>query len=207
MRWIGSIAGAGLLLGLAACAPEEVANQGNAAPVAEEVPANVVTPENIATVNQAAAEGPGMALAPDGLMLVDMTTGSTRQIAFGTPREQAMQMVALAEHAPGSESSNDECGGGPLAFADYPGGLKLVFEDGKFAGWSVDERASSQYTTMNGIGVGSSRAELEAAGDFEVRDTTLGHEFTLGELGGLLGAKGPTGKVTNLWAGMTCLFR
>ncbi|WP_404333976.1 hypothetical protein AB2M62_11885 [Sphingomonas sp. MMS12-HWE2-04] len=37
--------------------------------------------------------------------------------------------------------------------------------------------------------------------------STIGIEFTGGDFSGLLDSRAPTGKVTHLWAGITCIAR
>jgi hypothetical protein len=65
----------------------------------------------------------------------------------------------------------------------------------------------AQFRTTAGIGIGSTRRELDAAYQAEVAESTLGQEFTAGEIGGLLTSAAPDGRVEALWAGMTCHFR
>ena len=50
--------------------------------------------------------------------------------------------------------------------ATWPDGLTLVSQGGTFRGWSLNPRAgvdAAAATTMSGIGLGSTRDELEAA--------------------------------------------
>jgi hypothetical protein len=56
---------------------------------------------------------------------------------------------------------------------------------------------------MSGVGVGSSRADLEGAHAISVEETTLGTEFTFGGVSGIL----DDGRVSSLWAGVSCNFR
>jgi hypothetical protein len=63
-------------------------------------------------------------------------------------------------------------------------------------------------TTMDGIGVGSTRAQLLAARPATtVEDSTLGTEFAVADMGGLFEDAAPDAKITHLWAGVTCAFR
>jgi len=82
------------------------------------------------------------------------------------------------------------------------------FEDGKLAGWDLDGRENGKFATGNGIGIGMTRKALEAAaGSIDVGETSIGNEFTAGGVSGLLSTLAPDGKVTNLWAGVTCIAR
>jgi hypothetical protein len=65
---------------------------------------------------------------------------------------------------------------------------------------------------MNGIGVGTTRADLERAFSVEwVPDSTLGHEFLIGgdeyALSGLVDGTGPDARVTVIWSGTVCQYR
>ena len=62
-------------------------------------------------------------------------------------------------------------------------------------------------TTADGIGIGSTRVELEASREVEVEATTLGTEFSAGGLGGLFASPEPAAEIVSLWAGLTCHFR
>ena len=160
----------------------------------------------------AAAPVPGQRPAPpadialdgEGLRFVNAATGSTRLLPFGAPEGQVLTALEPIRGAPSDRSTNEECGAGPLAFADWGDDFQLVFQEGRFVGWSVDDPG---LTTMSGVGVGSSRADLDAAYDAEVADSTLGPEFSAGGLGGLLSGRTPDARVTVLWAGAICAFR
>ncbi len=95
---------------------------------------------------------------------------------------------------------NSECGAGALDYATWSDGLTLWFQTGTFAGWAVNEAGP---TLMSGIGVGSSRADLEGAHVIQVEQSTLGTEFASAGFYGILEA----GRVSNLWAGVSCNFR
>ncbi|MDP1963922.1 MAG: hypothetical protein Q8K93_17160, partial [Reyranella sp.] len=99
-------------------------------------------------------------------------------------------------------------GAGPIAFAQWPTGLNMLFQDGAFVGWSVNRDPAGKLTTLNGIGLGASRAALKAGySDFQPQESTLGEEFTAGGLSGLLDGKGAKARVEALWAGTSCVFR
>ncbi len=147
------------------------------------------------------------ALSGEGVQIVRKPNGSTTLLAFGTARRQAVDALdALFPGQTRETSRNEECGAGPLEFVIWSGGLAALFQDGKFAGWALNDTADS-LTTMAGIGIGSTRTELAAAYDAKVFKSTLGTEFSAGDLGGILDGSGPESKITNLWAGTSCNFR
>lgn len=152
-----------------------------------------------------AAQAPALAIDGEGLRLVDPASGRARPIAFGTPRSDVLS--ALARRGPPQTGTNAECGAGPLAYARFGDGLTLQFQDDRFAGWSVDRAGTGRISTMSGIGPGSTRADLEGAYAVRFPDSTLGTEFAAGDMGGLLDGPARTARITDLWAGVTCLFR
>ncbi|WP_374127507.1 hypothetical protein [Sphingomonas sp. 28-62-11] len=148
-----------------------------------------------------------LSLAPDGLQLVEATSGKTYAIPFGTPEKDTVDRVAKARGDLVDKGGNDECGAGPIAYANFGGNVSLIFQEGKFAGWSVNDGGDSKITTLTGIGLGSTRKALEAAYAVTVEESSIGTEFSAGELSGLLNGKGPDAKVTDIWAGVTCIAR
>ncbi len=197
---------------LAACGGEPASNaSGNVA--APDNANEIVVPPAInaveANASNASDEAAGLAvdLAPDELTLVE-ASGKTHHAGFGVERAVAVKMVSAALGSPIEEAASQDCGEGALGYTTFRDGLSLYFQEGKFVGWDLDGRENGKFTTMNGIGIGSTRAELEKSGsEVQVEDSSIGHEFRIGELSGLLSAPGPGGKVTNLWAGSTCIAR
>ena len=180
---------------LAACSPESD-------------PATQMTSNSMpatAEPSRPASEAPALAVEGDGLRLFDHASGAVRDLAFGTPRDEVLG--ALNFRGPPETGRNEECGPGPLDLALWPDGLNLYFQDGKLSGWALDERSKGTITTASGIGIGSSRAELAEALTIEVAETSLGTEFSAGQLAGLLGGPGANARVAALWAGTTCIFR
>ncbi len=159
----------------------------------------------------AAGEGLALDLDSDGLIVVMAETGGTRPVAFGMAKAEALAMLNKAQGVAGEESVNSECGAGPLVFVEWPDGLTALFQKGRFVGWSADERGSGSLTFMNGIGIGSTRAELLAQfPGATVEESTLGVEFTIDAAaasGGLLNGRDAAAKISDLWAGVTCMFR
>ncbi len=150
-----------------------------------------------------------LALDTQGLRVVNASTGATRAIAFGTKEADVVSILTNLRGKPRDRGVNQECGAGPLGFANWADGLSLQFNQGRFAGWSVDGRskAANKLTTINGIGTGSTRTQLNKAYTVKVSQSSLGTEFSAGRLGGLLSGNKPTDRVTSLWSGTTCFFR
>lgn len=157
-------------------------------------------------VNVAEVAEPAVNLAPDGLSVV-LPTGAARHATFGMPRAAATRMIAASLGNPIEEADDQECGAGALSFAHFRGGLGLYFQDGKFAGWDLDGRDGGHFATAAGIGIGSTRKQLESASVVTIAESTLGIEFSAGDLFGLLSSRDPGGEITNLWAGVTCIAR
>ncbi|MBO9501725.1 hypothetical protein [Brevundimonas sp. A19_0] len=180
---------------LAACdgspAPEAPAPEAEAPAAPQPVP-------------EAQASG-ALALEGEGLRAFT-EQGSARPLPFGMAQDMTLTAVStmLGADTP-SVTTNSECGAGPMQFAEYPNGLQLAFQDDKFVGWFLDEGG---LTTADGVGVGSTRAELGSARVVDmVPDSTLGVEFSSGALGGFLTSEAPDATVESLYAGMTCFFR
>jgi hypothetical protein len=174
-------------------------------------PSNTVAEQVVPLANNAAEvlpadDRPLLNLAPGALSLVDPNSGRSRELAFGLDRATVEDALALALDKPSERGSNRECGEGAMDFARMPGGLRVWFQDGKFAGWFIDD-AGAKLTTASGIGIGSTRKELTGAYDAEISESSLGEEFAAGELSGLLSGKEPTAKVTAIWSGQVCNFR
>lgn len=158
--------------------------------------------------NTAPAESVQLALDSEGLRLIDATTGSARPLAFGTEAETVIEAVARLRGAPDARSVNPECGAGPLDTVTWRDGLTLYAADEAFVGWHASRSTGgARYTTMTGLGVGSTRAELDAAYSARVEASSLGTEFDAGGLYGVLDGPEPDAAVTDLWAGTACIFR
>jgi hypothetical protein len=109
---------------------------------------------------------------------------------------------------PEETSENSECPSGPLTIASWSNGLVLNAADNTFVGWGLRSGdGDTTLTTASGIGIGSTRQELEETYTVEVVDSSLGVEFSAGGLFGLLSSPEPTGTITDLWAGVACNFR
>jgi len=170
-------------------APAEVPAGGPEAPEPAQAPTPLTTPT---------------ALDSEGLRLVS-PTGSTLLIAFGHPAKVANEALTAARGAPTEQGLNSECGAGPLVYVNWADGLTAYFQNDTFAGWAANGAGP---TTMSGIGIGSTRAEMEDVyAGVTVSETTLGQEFAAGQLYGILDGTGPQARITAMWSGVSCNFR
>jgi hypothetical protein len=153
-------------------------------------------------------------LEGDGLGFVAPESGSISRLSFGSPAGQVLdvldRLLGEGERSP----SSPECPNQADRTAVWPAaGLQVELRGGELIAWSL--RPGSELTTLTGIGIGSTRAEVEEAYVIELVDSTLGIEFTTGTdpaapdaIRGLLSARRPgQGQVTSLWAGEICAFR
>ncbi len=173
------------LVALTACSNESPSDQP-----AETAPAAVPTTPAPAVADEEAIakESPALVVEAEGLRLFNRQSGSARAIAFGTPHDDVLSMLAFLGKP--ETGTNGECGAGALDYANWPSGLGLFFQDDKFAGWNLNGRSKGEVTTASGVGIGSSRTDLESAYAANISETTLGTEFAAGELFGLLDGKG-----------------
>lgn len=149
-----------------------------------------------------------LALTGEGLFLVEPESGSTTLLPFGMEMATVQEAITELRGNPDTVSPSPECPGDPFTIASWADGLMLNADGDTFVGWSVrPDTGSDQLTTLAGIGVGSSRQDLEAAYTVTVVESTLGTEFTAGQLAGVLSDATPDGEITNLWAGTVCIFR
>ena len=187
-----------LALLLAACSPE-------ATPPADAPAKEAAAPATPAPTT------PGEALLEaDGFMPANPGgRGTGRKLSFGEAEAVVIDFITtLRGDQPPRRSANAECGAGPLTFADWGDGFQLAFSEGQFAGWTAGEGAPRGFSTVGGVHVGSTLAELRAAHpDVTVTEDTLGPEFSAGEIYGTLSGTGDAATVTTMWAGVNCVFR
>ncbi|WP_116132837.1 hypothetical protein [Tropicimonas sp. IMCC34043] len=142
--------------------------------------------------------GIGISLKSDGLAVGN----SGLEIGFARTQDSTVASVSkIVGRGPTSSVRQPECGAGPITAVDWRGGLTLSFQNQDFVGWiSRDPTLRS----TNGLRVGMSQAEAAALG-VRTGTSTLGDEFDLGGISGLIAAE--TGQVSVLWAGTVCSFR
>lgn len=146
---------------------------------------------------------PALALDGEGLRLVNPENGSTRLIPFGGPQAETVAALTGALGVPSETGTNAECPPGALDFATFGQDTTLYFQDGAFAGWFT---SAGDWSTMNGIRAGMTRAELDASGsEIELTETSLGQEFDAGGVYGIMNEDASA--VDLLWAGANCFAR
>lgn len=183
---------------LAACSPEGPAPAE--APAAEAPAPGAPVPTEL---GEALLEADGFMPANPG------GHGTGRKLSFGEAEAEVIAFITrLRGEQPPRRASNAECPAGPLTFADWGDGFQLVFQDGEFAGWTAGEGAPRGFSTLSGVHVGSTLAELRAAHpDVMLREDSIGPEFSAGDIHGTLSGTGDDATVATLWAGVSCIFR
>lgn len=144
-----------------------------------------------------------------GALIVDLD----QRLTFGESTEdEVVEVLAVALGEPLEEGELTDCGEGPLRFVNFPS-LSAYFAEGGFAGWRVAPTPTMVLTTVEGIALGSTRAELEEAyPDAVIEESSLGVEATIGSgdgpfLSALLSGDGPDATVEELWSGSLCIAR
>jgi len=170
---------------------------------AVEVPAAPST----APTAKPAASSPALAVDGEGLRLFDRDTGSASPLPFGIAADAVLGSIERLR-GPAQRGTPEDFGAGPVQYASWADGLSLVLQDGRFAGWGLDGRARGVVFTASGVGPGSTRAQLDDAyGDVTVSETSLGQEFSTGGFSGVLDGPGPEARITDMWAGVSCVAR
>ena len=122
-------------------------------------------------------------------------------IPFGTPFHQAMPPLAAITGHDLNLAFSDECPAGPVVSVTFPDRLDLIFQHDRLVGWYMGPRDT--VATGRGVAIGTARADLA---DTEwIEGSTLGDEFALGAISGLMSQDGTT--VAYLWAGTACIYR
>lgn len=126
-------------------------------------------------------------------------------LVYGAPRSQVRAYLDRAFGRPPATEERD-CGPGRLVSHRWEGITAYVDATG-FVGWAAEGEA---FVTESGIGIGSSRSEVEAAyPQATVTESSLGTELFVpgpAEGGGLSGIY-EGGEVIALWSGATCVAR
>lgn len=157
--------------------------------------------------SQSQARATLLALDGEGLRLVDSVSGSTKALAFGTPLPIAISMLTPVVGEPNERGTNPECGAGPIEFITYADGLQIVAQRDTLFGWAVRTDGAQSLRTMSGIGIGSTRAELESVYSSRITRSSIGVEFIAGGLQGVLESEADEARITHMWAGVSCVFR
>lgn len=189
---------------LAACGSDESASPGSGS-AADSAGASTAVADTAPAQDSASAGSAAVVLAPDGLELPG-AAGPAAKLAFGTGRAQVLAAVNGVLGAPAEQGTQEECPAGPLGYTQHAAGLHLQFQDSAFVGWSAPQ--GSALRTAAGIGPGSTLAQLKAAyAGAAVQETSLGNEFSAGELYGVVTGPADADKVEIIFAGTNCIFR
>ena len=148
-----------------------------------------------------------LVLEPDGLAYV-VGSSSIRQVPFGTDAATVKMVVGKALGGALTADDLPECGQGPRASAGR-NGFTILLDGTTFVGWTDQGGTGRRFTTLDGVGVGSTFAAVKASRPGVTAETgSLGPEFTDTDgFGGILAGTSPKSKVTLLYAGETCFFR
>lgn len=161
---------------------------------------------------EASETGPGpgetpavlLALEGEGLRLFNAATGTSRPLPFGTEGTLLRSTLESASGGgPVEEGFSPDC---VATFIRWSDGLTTWVAGDRFVGWSLRDDASS-LTTPTGVGIGSTRSELEDSYAADVFTSTVGIEFSTGGLAGILDSTRSDARITHLWAGHTCIAR
>ncbi|MGK7891443.1 MAG: hypothetical protein AB4042_19105 [Leptolyngbyaceae cyanobacterium] len=157
-----------------------------------------------------------LALATDGLQVITLQTGSIRTIPFEAEGDRTLQVVTQILGKPTETVESPECPAGPMTVTTWSNGLAINTTNQTFIGWTIRPQSQSQsqsqandqdLTTVSGVGLGTTVGDLKAAYSVDIFESSLGTEFNVGTLSGIVSADQPDGVITNLWAGVNCIFR
>jgi hypothetical protein len=192
------------LVVVAACGDDDAvdADAGPGTTVTTTAPATTTTTP-VATTTSVADVQLLIVLNPDGLGFTTKDSGSISRLDFGSAQSIVRDTVVKSLGKPLDEGTQSECGQGSRDSSRWDQ-ITLLYADGTFVGWSINR--ASTLTTADGIGLGTTLAELESSlGDVEVTEGSLGREFTAGAYYGILDETEDV--VDFLSAGEICAFR
>jgi hypothetical protein len=134
-------------------------------------------------------------------------SSSIRHLAFGTTDQATIRTALVNALGQPIKEEDQSCGSGPIhsmrwaAITAYVGGGNLV-------GWFVSSTAKPKTSTADGIGIGTTLAKLKQLhADVKVEKTSLGDEWSVGDLGGTLTKNTSTGTVNAIFSGDACIAR
>jgi len=192
---------------LAGCSADGGSTPAPPAPPSSSVPSAAPADPSPRSSSSTSAATPAL-LLEDGLGLVDPLSGSVSRAVLGGPVDAPLA-VGLAAFGTPPELDPTACTLDQRDSWVWPQGLVVHARDGLFLGWTLrpGSPAADVLTTASGIGIGSTGTALQAVYDVTVESTSLGEEFAVGQLSGVLDAAGETGRVIALWGGDGCVAR
>lgn len=150
----------------------------------------------------------GVTVDASGFSYASTSVGVTGVLPFGSPSESAILSVSDAFGQPDSGTVSTQC----LTDSVGWGSLSLSIDSvsDTIVGWTVRRSRSEGpvVTTADGLGIGSTVAELRAIyPELIIEETTLGWESIDGPISWLTSGSTDTDIVQAMWAGETCVFR
>jgi hypothetical protein len=189
---------------LAACGSEAPVDERRGAAVdSAAAPAGAGTVDTMPVDSRPDRGAPGVVLRPDGLEITG--GGAPRRLAFGEGQAGVVTEAGAVLGPPRNGGMQEECPAGPLYQTTFTA-LQLVFQDSAFVGWAAQR--PSALRTAEGIGPGSTLTEIRAAYPAATVDqTSLGTEFSAGDLYGVFADSAGSEDLEILFAGINCIFR
>ena len=195
-----------IILSVSACT--ENPNNGNNSNPQTQVTETPSVQETAKAENQNQTSKSVLSLSTEGITIVNEETGSTKRITFNSDLETTKNVITNIIGQPKETVENSECPAGKLMITTWPNGFTINAAENKFVGWNVrPETESAKLSTMAGIGIGSNVKDLKAAYSVTIFNSSLGVEFNVGQMSGLLSSEASDGLVNDLWAGTNCIFR
>jgi hypothetical protein len=151
-----------------------------------------------------------LVLRPDGLDLESTSGARLSRLDFGTATATQVDQALGQALGIGTPKREDlpECGQGARTSARVDR-FSVLYDGTSFVGWTDQGVKGHRLTAANGLGIGSTLAQVKAAQpDTKTMDDSLGPEF-FSETGisGMLDGLKASSKVTLVYAGETCFFR
>ncbi len=172
------------------------ANNSAAAKTPGEANSAASAPTNSAT--GAAPSQQRVELAADGIFYRDPDGGALKKLGFGADQQEATGLLVMITSESTEYFPANRAGCSTTSFGETQG----YFQGDRFVGYSTGSR---DLKTAAGIGVGSTRAALEAAYDpqFEQMEDG-GFDFTFSGMRGEIQGEGASAAVVEFAAGEIC---
>jgi hypothetical protein len=151
----------------------------------------------------AATASPTLTLEGFGLTVTPPAGGKPQRLRFGGDQKATIAAVSAVLGKPSEQGTNSDCPSGPVQFAAWSKGLSANFAAGKFVGWT----GAVDLKTARAIGFGSTKAALVKAYHPTFEETTLGTEFTVDGITGVMESDAEDAAISDLWSGMSCVAR
>ncbi len=134
----------------------------------------------------------------------DGLTSGAESFFFAAGETEVKTALTASLGEASDTGENSECGAGPMAYANYPGGLTVNFQNGSLVGWVLQGEEDTISVSAD-VEIGTPRAEAEALERYiAIEDSTLGEEFVIsGDLAGFI----EDDAVSMLYSGVQCFFR